>query len=233
MKKLLCVAGPVNSFMDIYSVSSSKSGDGWEHCSLSLGSLIPLAAHICCTAAEWQLLLESAEPRLPFPVWAQWASAVLLALLGTKTSLTLLLFQLGGRPTILMRQKTHQASWELPVVRQPVGKASIKYSFHKIMLCTPSLGKIPFFSWSFAWSSLHKKNVPWKFLIDLSVYPQAFFHNLTHCFKKTFLYTCVSLNLSPVTKSVGDILLEKKQLSDFDRTALRDEHGDKSLSSVG
>lgn len=94
--------------------------------------------------------------------------------LGDQTnSLNLLLFQLAGRPTMLRRQKTHQASWELSVVRQPGDKVSIKYSFYKTMLCTPSSGRIIFFSWIFACLSPHAKNVPWKIVIDLPVYPQA------------------------------------------------------------
>lgn len=123
-----------------------------------------------------------------------------------------------------MRQKTHQSSWELPAVRQPVNKVSIKYTFFKIMLCIPSLGKIFFFWLNFcmvksAYKEHSLKNFDRSFCVSTSI-----FSNLTYRFKKTFLYTCVSPNFSPVTRSsVGVILLEKKQLCGFYRTALRDE----------
>lgn len=112
-------------------------------------------------------------------------------------SLSLLLFQ----PSIPMRQKTHQASWELSVVRQPVGKASIKYSFYKITLCTPSWGKILFFSWNICMVRSACKEGSLKIADRSFCVSTSIFYHLTHCFKKTFLYTCVSLNLSPVTKS--------------------------------
>lgn len=204
----------------IYSVSSSKSGVGWWHCSCSLlGSLIPLplVAHICCAAAlvtpgGWRI-----QPSFPSSgsVSISWT----LDSLGDQAaSLSRLLFQLGGVPA------NHSSEAENPPgFLGAVGKIPLKYSFYKIMPCTPCWGKIPSFSWIFAWSSLHAKKILWKILVVLCVH-KHFFNHLTCCFKETFLYTCVSLNLSPVNKSsVGVILLEEKQLCDFDRAALRDE----------
>lgn len=138
MQKAALCAWPCEFFYGYLFCELLQACCGWGHCSLSLGSLIPLAAQICCTAAvtappgDW-----GTQFGLHFPVWAQGASAVLLALLVTNTSLNFSTVVqsvgkseqsdfsahfcsswVGGRPTILMRQKTHQASWELSGVRQ-------------------------------------------------------------------------------------------------------------------
>lgn len=158
--------------MAIYSVSSSMSGVGWGHCSHSLRSHTPLplaASHllycsrVMAPPGDWGI--QALFPSLGL-VSISWAVD---SLGDQKASLNLLLFQLGGTPTMLMR-----LPWELSVVRLLMGKVSIKYSFYKIRLCSPSWGRIIFFSWIFVWSSLRTKNIPWETVKDISVYHKQF-----------------------------------------------------------